>query len=90
MTDVRRAERRERTMNETAYDLLASDDRSAEDVADALQQLTAEALDDGTDYASPAAQLVSFREGGYLTSDAGFVLSLPGGEEFQVTVVRSR
>ena len=32
----------------------------------------------------------SFSDGGYLTSDAGFVVRLMGGAEFQVTVKRSR
>jgi hypothetical protein len=32
----------------------------------------------------------SYKDAGILTNDAGFVLSLPDGSEFQVTVVKSR
>jgi hypothetical protein len=32
----------------------------------------------------------SFAEAGVLTTNAGLVLRAPGGQEFQITVVRSR
>lgn len=36
------------------------------------------------------ARISSFRDAGLMTSSEGLVISLPGGAEFQVTVVRSR
>ena len=63
-------------------------------VAAALQQVLLEQVDEAFDiFAEHGLQptnVQTYAERGVLTRDAGFVLTLAGGAEFQVTVVRSR
>lgn len=53
------------------------------EVQDLLQMLLEEELSEG-------ARVRSFEEAGVLTRDAGLVVRLPDGSEFQITIVRSR
>ncbi|MBE0567937.1 MAG: hypothetical protein IH621_18430 [Krumholzibacteria bacterium] len=70
---------------------------TAHEIAEALQGLAATCDDPLTEYlAAPAdddvcvSDAVSYSEAGVLTHDAGFVLRMSNGTEFQVTIVRSR
>jgi hypothetical protein len=60
----------------------------------ALAELLAGAInEDALDPEQPAAQgawATSFEGAGVLTANDGFVVSYPGGRQFQVTVVQSR
>ena len=64
---------------------------TAQDIVDLLQTLLFEAWEYG-DGEGPlcGCRTSTFEERGLLTSDAGIVLSLADGSEFQITVVRSR
>lgn len=63
---------------------------TSHEIAEVLQYLAEEddsvfeSIETGVDHA------VSFAEAGVLTQNAGFVLRLGDGSEFQVTIVRSR
>ena len=70
---------------------------TAHEIAEALQGLVATCDEPLTEYlAAPAeddvcvTDAVSYAGAGVLTHDAGFVLRMSDGTEFQVTVVRSR
>ena len=67
------------------------------EIAEALQGLAATSNEPLTEYlAAPAeddiqvTDAVSYAESGVLTYDAGFVLRMSDGTEFQITVVQSR
>lgn len=53
------------------------------EVQDLLKMLLEEELSEG-------ARVSSFEEAGILTRNAGLVVRLPDGSEFQITIVRSR
>lgn len=56
------------------------EDHTAHEIADEL----------GIDLAAEPSDVRSFREAGVLTNDAGLVLYLDDGSEYQITIVRSR
>ena len=45
---------------------------------------------DGTELDPEGSEIHTFEQAGVLTCDKGLVLRLPGGKEFQITIVRSR
>lgn len=49
-----------------------------------------EALDIFTDHGLDVARADTYADAGIVTRDAGFVITLADGAEYQVTVVRSR
>ncbi|MGH9783804.1 MAG: hypothetical protein ACRD88_06420 [Terriglobia bacterium] len=59
----------------------------ASEVADNLADLI---RDNRDDFPERIAAVNDYRAVGMLTSDAGFVMTLGDGSEFQVTVVKSR
>ena len=64
-----------------------------EDVERALIELLLNAADEGQtpgDVDLTDARADTFDEAGLLTRDRGVVLRLPGGQEFQITVVQSK
>jgi hypothetical protein len=88
------------------YDAAEPDDieeegaMNAETVAASLSELVSEltyldAEDVAATFSAEVAGFMSatvraYGEGGYLTRDAGFVITLEDGSEYQITVVRSR
>jgi len=56
---------------------------------EAAEEIFAEVLDDRDD-GGEDVEAVTFREAGLMTQNSGVVFRLPSGEEFQVTIVRSR
>lgn len=81
-------------------DIEVQDAMNAETVAASLSELVSELTYlDAEDVAATFSAEVSgfmgatvrtYGEGGYLTRDAGFVVTLEDGSEYQITVVRSR
>jgi len=49
-----------------------------------------EVYQEGTEDADNIARMTSFEDGGVLTNNAGFTVTLEDGSEYQVTIVRSR
>jgi len=63
---------------------------NAEELAEALIAVTLTHPDTGDEGAEGALDAYTFAEGGALTSNAGFTVTLDDGSEFQVTVIQSR
>jgi len=65
---------------------------NAEDVAGVIEDLLRAVVEDedGDAVELQGALLVSFRRAGLLTRDAGVVITLADGAEFQISVVQSR
>lgn len=65
---------------------------NAEEMAEVLEDLLRSLADDedGDAIELQGARLVSFRRAGLLTRDAGVVITLDDGSEFQISVVQSR
>lgn len=64
-------------------------------LSEILVDLLDEHVDDLDDAGLPANELTgadveTFRDANVLTDDAGFVVSLSNGSEFQITVIQSR
>lgn len=55
-----------------------------------FQQYIREALDGHVDLGDAVRRIETFRESGVLTRDAGLVVRMRDGSQFQVTIVRSR
>jgi len=47
-------------------------------------------LEDAVTEILPTTSILSYREAGVMTADAGLVIRLADGSEFQITVVKSR
>lgn len=69
---------------------------TAHEIAEALQYLAdegtweAESVSEAFDkFAEAVREITSYADAGVLTRDAGFVVRLGDGTEFQITVVRS-
>lgn len=60
------------------------------ELQDALMLMVEMAVEAGTDDASNIDRVTSYADACVLTSDAGFVVRLRDGAEFQVTIVRSK
>lgn len=81
-------------------DIEEEESMNAQTVAASLSELVSEltyldAEDVAATFSADVAGLMgasvsSYEEGGYLTRDAGFVIRMEDGSEYQVTVVRSR
>lgn len=65
---------------------------TARELAEALADLLRAIVEDeeGDETELRGARLTSLRRAGSLTSDAGFVVELADGAEFEVTVVQAR
>jgi hypothetical protein len=63
---------------------------TASDVSERLMELVQGDPGEGEKAFPPGAGVRSFQEAGVLTTNQGFVIRLPNGMEFQVSVIRSR
>lgn len=65
---------------------------NAEDLAEVVEDLLRAVAEDEDGDAEElhGARLASFRRAGLLTSDAGVVITLADGSEFQLSVIQSR
>jgi len=65
---------------------------NAEELAQVLEDLIRAVVEDedGDPTELQGARLVSFARAGLLTNDAGFVVELVDGSEFQISVIQSR
>jgi hypothetical protein len=59
-------------------------------IQEALMALIEASTDEPLTYSEGADQVRSFEEAGVLTNNAGFVLRMTDGTEFQVTINQSR
>lgn len=62
----------------------------ASDIEESLLSLLSEQLSDITSGSDTATDVVTFEDSGLMTRDRGLVLTMSDGDEFQVTIVKSK